>query len=93
MITSYRHKGLREFARSGTRAGISPALAERIHESLSALAKADSIAVIEANGLHPMTKGSPLAGTWALKVSGSWRITFCIAENGNFYNLDLINYH
>jgi proteic killer suppression protein len=40
--------------------------------------------------LHPL-KGD-LRGFWAASVSGNWRIIFRF-ENGNAYDVDLVDYH
>lgn len=40
--------------------------------------------------LHPL-KGD-LKGFWSVWVSGNWRIIFRF-ENGNAYDVDLIDYH
>jgi proteic killer suppression protein len=40
--------------------------------------------------LHPL-KGK-LKGLWAVSVSGNWRVVFRF-ENGNAYDVDLIDYH
>ncbi len=40
--------------------------------------------------LHPL-KGD-LKGFWSVTVSGNWRIIFRF-ENGNAFDIDLIDYH
>jgi proteic killer suppression protein len=40
--------------------------------------------------LHPL-KGK-LKGLWAVSVSGNWRVVFRF-ENGNAYDVDLVDYH
>lgn len=42
------------------------------------------------SGLHPL-KGN-LAGHWAVKVSGNWRLTFRF-ENGDAHIVDYRDYH
>lgn len=41
-------------------------------------------------GLHPLKE--TFEGLWAVSVSGNWRIVFRF-ENGNAYDVDLIDYH
>ena len=76
MIRSYRHKGLRLFAETGSKAGIQPAHAKRCRILLTALDVAGKPADLNApgNNLHPL-RGN-LAGHWAVSVNGNWRLTF-----------------
>ena len=39
---------------------------------------------------HPLR--GDLRGFWAVSVSGNWRIIFRF-ENGNAYDVDLVDYH
>lgn len=41
-------------------------------------------------GLHPLRGG--LAGHWAVRVSGNWRIVFRF-DGGDVRDVDLIDYH
>ena len=76
MLKSYRHKGVRQFAETGSKAGIQPEHASRLRRILSALDAANCPANMNAPGygLHPL-KGE-LEGHWAVRVSGNWRLTF-----------------
>lgn len=76
MIRSYRHKGLKLFAETGSKAGIHPAHAARLRRLLTALDVAMRPGDMDApgNNLHSL-KGE-LAGHWSIRVSGNWRLTF-----------------
>jgi proteic killer suppression protein len=76
MLKSYRHKGIKQFAETGSKAGIQPEHANRLKRHLCALDAATCPANMNAPGygLHPL-KGE-LAGHWAVRVSGNWRLTF-----------------
>jgi proteic killer suppression protein len=76
MIRSFRHKGLKQFAESGSKAGIQAKHAPRLTRLLTALDVAMRPEDLSAPGydLHP-SKGS-LAGHWSVSVSGNWRLTF-----------------
>ncbi len=76
MIRSYRHKGLRQFAQTGSKAGIQAKHAPRLRRLLTALDAASGPEDMNApgNDLHPL-KGS-LDGHWSVNVSGNWRLTF-----------------
>ena len=89
MILSYRHKGLKKFAETGSKAGIQPKHAERLRRLLTALNVASRGDDMDAQGnnLHPL-KGN-LAGHWSVTVSGNWRVTF--AFDGE--DVILVDYH
>ena len=76
MIRSFKHKGLAKFFESSTKSGIQPEHADRLRLILGAL---NAAASPEDMGL-PGLKLHPLKGvrkdTWAVWVSGNWRITF-----------------
>lgn len=76
MILSYRHKGLKKFAATGTKAGIQPKHSERLRRLLTALNVASRADDMNApgNNLHAL-KGD-LEGPWSVSVSGNWRLTF-----------------
>ena len=76
MIKTFGHKGLEAFYRKGSRAGINPQHAGRLHAQLSALdvAKSADDMASPAWRLHPL--GHDLAGYWAVTVNGNWRIIF-----------------
>ena len=92
MITSFRHKGLRNYFESGSLAGIQPAHAKRLQMQLAALDTAQTIEDMNIPGfrLHPL-KGNE-QGRWSIWVNGNWRVTFEF-ENGNAMILDYEDYH
>lgn len=76
MIRSFRHKGLARFFETGSKAGIQSAHAERLRlilGRLNAAVKAEDMG-LPGLRLHPL-KGER-KGTWAVWVSGNWRVTF-----------------
>jgi proteic killer suppression protein len=92
VIKSYRHKGLRLFAETGSKAGIQPAHAARLRRLLTALDVASVPGDMDApgNNLHPL-KGD-LAGHWSIKVSGNWRLTFAFQDQ-DVILVDYQDYH
>jgi proteic killer suppression protein len=76
MIKSFKHRGLEKFFRTGSKAGIQPAHARKLELQLAFLDKAASPDFMDAPGwnLHPLH--GELAGHWAVKVNGNWRLTF-----------------
>ena len=76
MIRSFKHKGLAKFFEAGSNAGIQSAHAERLRLILGRLnvaVKAEDMG-LPGLRLHPL-KGER-KGTWAVWVSGNWRVTF-----------------
>jgi len=92
MIRSCRHKGLRRFAETGSKAGIQPAHEKKLRIFLTALEAAVGPVDLNAPGydLHPL-HGS-LAGHWAVRVTGNWRLTFAF-KGEDAILLDYQDYH
>lgn len=92
MLKSYRHKGVKQFAETGSKAGIQPEHAIRLRRLLSALDAATCPANMNAPGyaLHPL-KGD-LEGRWAVRVSENWRLTFAF-EGEDAILIDYQDYH
>ena len=76
MIRSFRHSGLEKFFKTGSKAGIQPAHADKLNFQLTMLNRARASEEMNVAGwnLHPL-KG-PLEGHWSVKVNGNWRLTF-----------------
>ena len=92
MINSIRHKGLRRFYETGNAAGVKADHRKKLRLQLAALETATSIDDMDIPGyrLHPL-KGDR-AGSWAIDVSGNWRLTFRF-DGGHVYDLDYEDYH
>jgi proteic killer suppression protein len=92
VIHSYRHKGLRKFAETGSKAGIQPKHADRLRRLLTALNVASQPQDMNApgNDLHRLR--GDLADHWAVTVSGNWRLTFKF-ENEDAILVDYQDYH
>ncbi|MEM8809686.1 MAG: type II toxin-antitoxin system RelE/ParE family toxin [Cyanobacteria bacterium P01_G01_bin.38] len=92
MIKTIKHKGLRKFFESGSTAGIQAEHKNKLRQQLTALESAQEIGDMDLPGykLHPL-KGDR-AQTWAISVSGNWRLTFEFSD-GNVYGLNYEDYH
>lgn len=92
MIKTFLHKGLEEFFKTGTKAGIQPAHAKKLRVQLGMLDTAKSVADMGLPGwkLHPLTGG--LKGHWSVTVNGNWRMTFMF-DNGDAILVDYQDYH
>lgn len=93
MIKSFRHRGLERFHREGDGRRLSPDLLSRLERRLDRLdiARHPSEMGLPGYALHPL-KGS-LAGSWAVRVSGNWRLIFRFGDDGNVVDVDLVDYH
>jgi len=76
VIRSFRHKGLATFFETGSRIGIQPAHTERLRLILAALNAALAPHDMKLPGLDLHVLKGRRADTWAVKVSGNWRVTF-----------------
>ena len=92
MIRSFRHKGLRLLFEAGNSRGVLAAHAQRIMDILDLLNAAAKPGDMNFPGsfLHPL-KGK-LKGSWAVRVSGNWRIIFRF-EKGDAFDVDYLDYH
>ena len=79
MIRSFSHKGLERFFTTGSKAGIQAKHANRLRLILGRLSVTSEPRDMNLPGLdlHPL-KGARQE-TWAVSVSGNWRITFNFA--------------
>ena len=92
VIRSFRHKGLGRYFTKSERRGIDAQHEGRIKRILDRLDAATRPEDMNLPGLgfHPL-KGE-LRGTFAVSVSGNWRITFRF-EDGDAIDLNLEDYH
>jgi len=92
VIKSFRHKGIEDFFKAGSKAGIQPSHAKRLRLQLGKLDTAKSPKDMDLPGwrLHPLT--GDLRGYWAVSVNGNWRMTFSF-EGGDVVLVDYQDYH
>jgi len=91
VIKSFRHKGLRKYFESGSKAGIQPDQANRLRIQLAALNTATTIDDIDIPGfrLHALPGAEH---RWSIWVNGNWRVTFEFRD-GHAFILDYEDYH
>ncbi|URQ92040.1 type II toxin-antitoxin system RelE/ParE family toxin [Pseudoalteromonas sp. SCSIO 43101] len=92
MIKTFKHKGLKKFFETGSKAGIQAKHERRLRMQLVAIDTASIIEDIDLPGfkLHPL-KGNR-DGVWSITVNGNWRVTFEF-KDGNAYILNYEDYH
>lgn len=92
MILSFKHKGLKKFYETGSKAGIRSKHAKRLRLLLAALDTAITIMDMNIPGFYLHQLKEERMGSWAISVSGNWRLTFEF-ENGNAQILNYEDYH
>ena len=75
-IKGFRHKGLECFFATGSRAGIQAKHADRLRLILGRLNAATHPRDMNLPGLGMHELQGPRRGTWAVRLSGNWRVTF-----------------
>ena len=91
-ILRFRHKGLERFFLRGMTGGIQAKHARRLRLILGRLnvAKEPRDMGLPGLRLHPL-KGER-KGTWAVSVSGNWRVTFAFS-GPDIVDVDYEDYH
>lgn len=92
MIRSFKHKGLEKFFLTGNKSGIQVQYAERLRLILGRLSAATAPEDMCLPGLELHQLKGDRKGTWAVKVSGNWRLTFIfVGKDAN--GVDYEDYH
>jgi toxin HigB-1 len=92
MIASFRHKGLKKLFEKGISSGIQSEHVDRVRRILALLETSNSISDMDLSGLNLHELKGNRKGTWAVRVSGNWRITFRV-EDGDVHLVDYEDYH
>ncbi|MBB1315805.1 type II toxin-antitoxin system RelE/ParE family toxin [Aliivibrio sp. SR45-2] len=92
MIKTFKHKGLKKFFETGSKAGIQAKHDRKLRMQLAVIDTATIIDDVDLPGfkLHPL-KGDR-DGIWSITVNGNWRVTFEFID-GNAYILNYEDYH
>jgi proteic killer suppression protein len=92
VIRTFRHRGLEQFFKTGSKAGIQPAHEARLRILLTTLNLASTPQDMNRPGWdwHPL-KGD-LKSHWAVTVSRNWRLTFSF-EGEDAIFMDYRDYH
>ncbi len=76
MITSFIHKGLERFYKTGKSSGIQAQHAKRLRLILTNLDQAESSQDMDLPGLRLHELKGSRKKIWSVSVSGNWRVTF-----------------
>ena len=92
MIRSFRHRGLRRFFETGSKAGIQPKHARRRQLQLGVLDSARAPGDMNLTGWRLHALSGDLAGHWAVWVDENSRLTFrFVGTDAEF--VDYQDYH
>lgn len=92
MIKRFKHKGLEQFFLTGSKAGIQTNHADRIRLILARLHASTQPNDMNLPGLALHELKGNRKGTWSVKVSGNWRVTFAFqGEHATW--VDYEDYH
>lgn len=92
-VDRIKHKALRAFYRTGEPKGLHAdwvSKLRRMLQALDAITHPEELRGLPAWRLHEL-KGDR-EGTWSLRVTGNWRVTFRWDDEGPF-DVDLEDYH
>ena len=92
MIISFKHRGLKQFFESGSTRGIQASHAKQVRMILARLNAATSLRDMNLPGLVLHELVGQRKGTWSVRVSGNWRITFTF-DGVDACDVDLEDYH
>lgn len=91
-IKAFRHKGLERFFTKGSTAGVQAKHATRLRLILGRLNVATTPGDMRLPGLDLHELHGQRKGTWAVTVSGNWRMTFTF-EGRDVERVNYEDYH
>ena len=88
MIVSFRHKGLEQLYRAGSKKGVQAAHGPKLLRILSLLDVTQGPDDLAIPGFRTHPLKADLAGYWSIWVNGNWRITFRFIDS----DVELVDY-
>lgn len=92
MIIKFKHKGLKQLFEVGRQVGVNPKYVKRLKQILALLETTETIEDMDLPGIGLHELRGERKGTWAVKVSGNWRLTFKF-HDGDIIDLNYEDYH
>ena len=92
MIKSWKHKGLKLFFETGSKAGIIPEHASKLARILDRLDASISVEDMNLPGYRLHQLIGQEKDMWSVTVSGNWRVTFYFEEQDAVL-VDYQDYH
>jgi len=94
MIKSFKHKGLEEFFKTGSRKGIQAIHAGKLSRALFLLNNLTDLKDLSAPNYRLHKLKGEMQNLWSITVQANWRITFEYdKETANVYIVDYQDYH
>jgi proteic killer suppression protein len=92
MITGFKHRALKRFFETGSARGLSAEQVPKIRLILARLSASVTPRDMNLPGLYLHELTGKRKGTWSVRVSENWRITFRF-DAPDAYEIDLEDYH
>ena len=92
VIKNFKHKGLERFFTRGSKAGIEAAHTRRLQLILARLNASTQPRDMNLPGLYLHELKGERKGTWSVRVSGNWRVTFDY-DGQDVTNVNYEDYH
>jgi toxin HigB-1 len=92
VIRGFRHRGLRRLFEQGESKGIRPDQREKVENILAVLNRARRPEEMNLPGFRLHRLKGDLKDFWSVTVRANWRVIFRF-EQGDAYDVDLIDYH
>ena len=92
MIVDFRHKGLRQYWETGSKARIDPTHAKKLDRLLTILDEAIRPADLDLPGMHLHPLKGDLKGYYSVRITGNWRLTFRFDQQ-DVVDVDYTDYH
>ncbi len=86
------HKGLKDFFEHSDGRWLNPGYLKRIKRLLVILDVIEKVDELNYKGNHLHELKGKRQGTWSVRVSGNWRLTFRFIA-GNAFDVNLEDYH
>jgi len=92
VIKNFRHKGLEKFFLNGSKASVPAAHVRRLQLILGRLNASTEPRDMDLPGLYLHELKGHRKGTWSVRVTGNWRVTFKFVGQ-DAVNVDYEDYH
>jgi len=93
MIESFKHKGLKRLFEAGHTSGVNPQHVERLRKILALLETSEDIDDMDLPGLNLRKLKGGRKNTLAVTLSGDWRVTFKLKNDGDVLDVNYEDYH
>ena len=91
-IQTFKSKALKKLFDEGDASGVSGDIADRLLRRLDTLDAATVISDLNLPGFRLHQLKGDRRGTWAIDISGNWRLTFKF-QDGDASDVNLEDYH